>query len=92
MEHFLKVKKEYIEGLYFSQFQALPAKTLEDIFRICRIPATHAGKFLSSNSGDGASLMLINFIPFHQFQDLNFASHMPAFIVHGCGTTGSIFF
>ena len=48
--HFLKIKKEYIEGLYLSQFQVLPfpvpTRTLEEIFRICRIPATHAGKFL----------------------------------------------
>ena len=64
-------------------------------FRICRIPATHAGKFFMSNSGHGASLitiMLINFTPFHQFQDLNFAGHMLAFTVHGFGTTSSTFF
>ena len=35
--------------------------------------------------------MLINFTPFRQFQDLNFANHMPAFSVHGFHTTNSIF-
>ena len=99
LEHFLKIKKEHIEDLYLSQFQALP------------FPCSHenSGRNFQNLSNPSypcrqifivkfwpwgflITIMLINFTPFHQFQDVNFANHMLAFTVYGFGTIGSIFF